>query len=64
MGLISRYGLIPYAASLDTVGAMTRSVKDMSIVLENIAGYDEHDMTSCTKKYHLIINLYLQMYLI
>lgn len=49
-GLISRYGLIPYAASLDTVGAMTRSVKDMSIVLENIAGYDEHDMTSCTKK--------------
>lgn len=45
-GRISRYGLIPYAASLDTVGIMARSVKDVAIVLENIAGYDQYDMTS------------------
>ena len=45
-GRISRYGLIPYATSLDTLGAMTRSVKDMAIVLEKIAGHDQHDMTS------------------
>ena len=45
-GLISRYGIIPYAASLDTVGVLTRSVQDLSIVLEKIAGHDFHDMTS------------------
>ena len=45
-GLISRYGIIPYAASLDAVGVLTRSVQDLSIVLEKIAGYDFHDMTS------------------
>lgn len=45
-GRISRYGLIPYAASLDTVGILTRNVRDTAIVTEAIAGFDERDMTS------------------
>ena len=45
-GLISRYGLFPFACSLDHVGIFTRSVKDVSIVLDTVKGYDEKDMTS------------------
>lgn len=49
-GRISRYGVIPYASSLDTVGAFTRNVRDMAIVIEAMAGRDERDMTSSTKE--------------
>ena len=49
-GRISRYGVIPYASSLDHMGAFTRSVKDMAIVIEAMAGRDNRDMTSSTKK--------------
>ena len=49
-GRISRYGVIPYASSLDTVGAFTRNVRDMAIVTEALAGRDERDMTSSTKE--------------
>lgn len=49
-GCISRYGLIPYASSLDTVGIMTRNVRDMAIVSEASAGRDERDMTSSIKE--------------
>lgn len=45
-GRISRYGLFPFAPSLDTVGIFTRSVKDAAIVLNATAGADMHDMTS------------------
>lgn len=45
-GRISRYGVLPYASSLDTLGAFTRNVRDMAIVIENIAGRDHFDMTS------------------
>ena len=45
-GRISRYGVIPYASSLDTVGAFTRNVRDMAIVTEIMAGRDDLDMTS------------------
>lgn len=45
-GRISRYGVLPYASSLDTLGAFTRNVRDMAIVIENIAGRDHLDMTS------------------
>lgn len=45
-GRISRYGIIPYASSLDTVGYLTTSVKDAAIALEVLAGHDSHDMTS------------------
>lgn len=45
-GMISRYGLLPYACSLDTVGVLTRCVEDAAIVVDNIKGIDENDMTS------------------
>ncbi len=45
-GRISRYGVIPYASSLDQLGAFTRNVRDMTIVTEALSGRDDRDMTS------------------
>jgi aspartyl-tRNA(Asn)/glutamyl-tRNA(Gln) amidotransferase subunit A len=45
-GRISRYGVIPYASSLDTLGAFTRNIRDMAIVIEALSGRDDRDMTS------------------
>jgi len=45
-GLISRYGLIAFASSLDTVGTFTRSVRDAAILLTVVAGRDRLDATS------------------
>lgn len=45
-GMISRYGLFPFASSLDHLGVLTRSVKDVAIVVDNMKGIDKKDMTS------------------
>ena len=45
-GRVSRFGLFPFACSLDHVGCFTRSVKDTAIVMDAIKGKDERDMTS------------------
>ncbi len=45
-GRVSRYGAIAYASSLDSVGPMAKSVEDLAIILEQIAGVDEMDGTS------------------
>ena len=45
-GLVSRFGLVAYASSLDQIGPMTRTVEDASILLGAIAGHDERDSTS------------------
>lgn len=45
-GRISRFGVIPYASSLDHVGAFSRNVRDMAIITEALAGRDDRDMTS------------------
>ena len=45
-GMISRYGLFPFASSLDTCGVLTRSVKDAAIVVDGMKGIDSNDMTS------------------
>lgn len=45
-GLISRYGLIAYASSLDAVGCFTRSVYDNALVLSALAGHDPQDSTT------------------
>ncbi|HET9671910.1 MAG TPA: Asp-tRNA(Asn)/Glu-tRNA(Gln) amidotransferase subunit GatA [Actinomycetota bacterium] len=45
-GLISRYGLIAFASSLDTVGTLTRSVADAALLLGAMAGKDPRDATS------------------
>ncbi|MGB0563657.1 MAG: amidase, partial [Spirulinaceae cyanobacterium] len=45
-GLVSRFGLVAYASSLDQVGPFARSVEDAAILLEAIAGHDPQDSTS------------------
>jgi aspartyl-tRNA(Asn)/glutamyl-tRNA(Gln) amidotransferase subunit A len=45
-GRISRYGLIAFASSLDTVGTFTRTVRDAGSVLQVVAGHDPRDATS------------------
>jgi len=44
-GRISRHGIIAYASSFDQVGTITRSVEDAALLLEIMAGPDEHDST-------------------
>ncbi len=45
-GAVSRWGLIAYASSMDTVGTLTRSVADAATLLEVLVGEDERDSTS------------------
>ncbi len=49
-GLVSRYGLIDYANSLDKIGAIAKTVSDSFLGLYHISGYDEKDSTSLTQK--------------
>ena len=45
-GLISRYGLISYANSIEQIGPMTKTVKDSAFLLNIIAGQDVNDDTT------------------
>ena len=56
-GAISRFGLFPFASSLDHVGVLTRTVKDAAIVVDNVVGIDENDMTSIDLKSNLTESL-------
>lgn len=56
-GAISRFGLFPFASSLDHVGVLTRSVRDAAIVVDNVLGIDENDMTSIDLEPNLTNNL-------
>ncbi len=54
---ISRYGLFPFAPSLDHVGFFTRYVEDSAILLEALSGRDEMDFTSSTRPVENYANL-------
>ena len=45
-GLVSRYGLIAYANSLEQIGPLAKSTADCALLLSVIGGYDPHDSTS------------------
>ena len=45
-GLVSRYGLVAFASSLDQIGPITKDVRDNAMLLNLIVGHDEKDTTS------------------
>jgi len=45
-GVVSRYGMIAFASSLDQAGPMARSAEDLALMLSAMAGFDERDSTS------------------
>ena len=45
-GLVSRFGLVAFASSLDQIGPITKDVRDSAMLLSLIAGHDERDTTS------------------
>jgi aspartyl-tRNA(Asn)/glutamyl-tRNA(Gln) amidotransferase subunit A len=50
-GLVSRYGLVAYASSLDQIGPMAATVADAALVLDVIAGHDPADSTSVARPF-------------
>ena len=59
-GLVSRYGLVAFASSLDQAGPIAKSAQDLAMMLEVMAGFDPRDSTSVdrpTEHYSLELQL-------
>ena len=56
-GLVSRYGLIAYANSLDQIGPIGRTVRDCALLLDVVAGYDPEDGTSIQSEGNYLYSL-------
>ncbi|MGQ3889017.1 Asp-tRNA(Asn)/Glu-tRNA(Gln) amidotransferase subunit GatA [Legionella sp. CNM-1927-20] len=48
-GLVSRFGMVAFASSLDQAGPMARRAEDLALILEIMAGFDNKDSTSINK---------------
>lgn len=55
-GMVSRYGVVPVSDTLDQVGVFGRDVKDATLILNSITGYDKKDSTS-SKKSDSVVSL-------
>ena len=55
-GRCSRWGIVAFASSLDQAGPMTKNVKDASLMLEVMSGYDQKDSTSSKKNSENFLN--------
>jgi len=49
-GVVSRYGMIAFASSLDQAGPMARSAEDLALMMNVMAGFDERDSTSLQRE--------------
>lgn len=49
-GLVSRFGMIAFASSLDQGGPMARSAEDLAMMLNVMVGFDERDSTSLQRE--------------
>jgi len=49
-GVVSRYGMIAFASSLDQGGPMARSAEDLALMLNVMAGFDARDSTSLKRE--------------
>jgi aspartyl-tRNA(Asn)/glutamyl-tRNA(Gln) amidotransferase subunit A len=50
-GTVSRFGLVAFASSLDQIGPIARSAKDIAMFCNVLYGYDPKDSTSVNRKY-------------
>ncbi|HEY1289423.1 MAG TPA: Asp-tRNA(Asn)/Glu-tRNA(Gln) amidotransferase subunit GatA [Burkholderiales bacterium] len=49
-GTVSRYGLVAFASSLDQAGPLAKSVADLALLMNAMAGFDERDSTSLERE--------------